>query len=335
VAQYFGTRHHQIIVRSSDFPALLREVVLHLDQPLGDPAAFALYCLSSLTRERVTVALSGDGADEIFVGYPTYHANRYLQWYRRIPRVLREHIVESLAHRLPTSTDKFSFDFRVKKFLEGAGLSSRKAHYSWRTIYTDEEKHSIFAPSVREHIRADSYAVYERHFEEAGDIDFTSQCLYADLRVWLAGNNLHKVDSMTMAHSLEARVPYLDQVLVEFMMRVPPDLKFKGHQSKYLLKKAMRGLLPEDVLRRRKAGWHIPLAGWFCHDLRSFLQDRFDNAPREFYKVFDRAEVQRILQEHIQKKRNHSFKLWGLLVLNEWFRVYNPCVELGVYRSVG
>ena len=129
-----------------------------------------------------------------------------------------------------------------------------------------------------------------------------------------------------MAHSLETRVPYLDQALVEFLMRVPPSVKFKNHQSKYLLKGAMKGLLPKEVTARRKAGWHVPLAPWFRYKLRQYLKERFAEDSSLFFDIFERTAIQRLLEEHSQGKANHSFKIWGLLILQEWFRFYQPRV---------
>lgn len=328
VAQYFGTRHHEVFLKPSDVISSLGELVTQLDQPLADPAAMALFQLSRLTRRHVTVALSGDGSDEIFVGYPTYHANRYLRWYRHLPVFLKEGLIGPLVRNIPASAEKFSFDYRAKKFLEGARFEPQKAHFWWRTIFSDVEKQKICTAPFRERIaNVDSFEAYRRYFEEVEGLDFTSQCLYADLRVWLAGNNLHKVDSMSMAHSLEARVPYLDQELVEFLMRVPPAVKFKGNQNKYLLKRVMKGLLPREVIERKKAGWHIPLARWFRYELKEYLSECFEQAPPGFYEILEKVEIQKVLGEHFQGKKNNSFKIWGLLILHEWFRIYEPRVE--------
>ena len=328
VARHFGTRHHEILVKAGDLPRLLEEMGTQLDQPLADPAAVALFQLSRLARQSVTVALSGDGADEIFVGYPTYHANRYLGWYRFFPKFFRERLFAPIIERLPSSTDKLSFDYKAKKFIEGSRFSRRKAHFWWRTLFTEAEKKRLFAPSWNEEARdIDSYSVYRRHFADSRGFDFTSQCLYADLRVWLAGNNLHKLDAMSMAHSLEARVPYLDQALVEFLMSVPPSLKFKGYQTKYLLKKAVQGLVPREVIERKKAGWHLPFARWFRYPLRDFLTGRFRDDSSGFFKVFQKESVEKLLGEHFRGEKNHSFKIWGLLILQDWFRRYQPCVE--------
>ena len=328
IARHFGTRHHEILVKPHDLSGLLEQMGAELDQPLADPAALALFQLSGLARKSVTVALSGDGSDEIFVGYPTYHANRYLAWYRLFPKFFRERLFAPVIQQLPSSTDKLSFDYKAKKFIEGSRFSRRKAHFWWRTIFTDAEKNRLLeTPYDNEAGKTDSYSVYRRHFADSSRFDFTSQCLYADLRVWLAGNNLHKLDAMSMAHSLEARVPYLDQKLVEFLMSVPPSVKFKGYQTKYLLKKAMQGLVPREVIERKKAGWHLPLAGWFRYPLKDFLTGRFRDGSNGFFKVFRKDAVEKLLGEHFRGEKNHSFKIWGLLSLQEWFRRYQPIVE--------
>lgn len=328
VAKYFGTRHHEMILKPTQVPSVLEKMIDELDQPLADPAAFALYQLSHLARQHVTVALSGDGSDEIFVGYPTYHANRYLRWYRFFPRFIKEGVMEPWVEHLPTSAEKLSVDYRAKKFLEGSKFWRRKAHFWWRTIFSDEEKQRLGTRIFRDATHElDSFIAYRRHFGDAKDLDFTSQCLYADLRVWLAGNNLHKVDSMSMAHSLEARVPYLDQNLIEFLMRVPPSIKFKGNQNKYILKQVMRDMLPREIIHRKKAGWHIPFAHWFRYELKDYLMEQFKNGSDSFFEIFDPNEIQKILGEHFRGEKNNSFKIWGLLILRQWFRIYQPRLE--------
>ncbi|MBI4549773.1 MAG: asparagine synthase (glutamine-hydrolyzing) [Candidatus Omnitrophica bacterium] len=326
VARYFGTDHYEITCSSDDVARHLPDVAWHADNLLADQACLSLYLVSRLAKEHVTVSLSGDGGDEVFVGYPTFLADHYHSLYSRLPGFIREGLVEPLVRALPSSDGKLSFEYRARKFVEAGGFGPEKAHYWWRTIFTETEKRDLLRPEIREKISSlDAFPVYEEHFRRAAGLPFGESALYADLKVWLAGNNLYKVDSMTMAHGLEARVPFLDHELVEYLSRLPMRLKFKGRVLKYLQKKWLKGKLPEPILKRKKAGWHAPIAAWFRGPLKPYLEKTLLSGHPVWDPVFRAETIGRILSEHARGARNHSFKIWGLLVLFHWAdRVYGP-----------
>jgi asparagine synthase (glutamine-hydrolysing) len=324
VAKYFGTDHYEITCSSEDVARHLPDVAWHADNLLADQACLSLFIVSRLAKEHVTVSLSGDGGDEVFVGYPTFQADHYHSIYSRVPAFLRAGLIQPVVNALPSSDGKLSFEYRARKFAEAAGLAPEKAHYWWRTIFTDAEKQDLIRPEIREKIGSlDGFPVYEEYFRRGARLPFGERALYADLKVWLAGNNLYKVDSMTMAHGLEARVPFLDHELVEYLSRLPMGLKFKGRVLKYLQKKWLKGKLPEPILKRKKAGWHAPIAGWFRGPLRGYVEKTLLGAHPVWDSVLDRDAIRRILSEHARGLRNHGFKIWGLLVLFHWAdRVY-------------
>ena len=318
VARYFGTQHYEIECQPDDVRRDLLKTVWHADNLLADQAALPLYEVARLAKKHVTVCLSGDGGDELFVGYPTFHADRYHRLFSRFPKFLRKHIFENAAQALPASSEKLSFEYKAKKFVEAGDFDAPKAHYWWRTIFTDREKQGLFNSHALGGLVLDAFPLYGDYFRKAAHQDFLSACLYADIKVWLAGNNLYKVDSMTMAHGLEARVPFLDHELVEYMAHLPIHLKFKGNTLKYLLKKGLRGKLPETVLKRKKAGWHSPIAGWFKGPLREYVQTTIGRPHPVWDSYFNRAVISNLMKEHFQGRHNHSFKIWGLLVLHHW-----------------
>lgn len=325
VAQYFGTQHHEIQCTPSDVRRDFAKTVWHADSLLADQAALPLFQVSRLAKQQVTVCLSGDGGDELFVGYPTFHADRYHRLFSRLPRFIRKGLFENAARALPGSTEKVSFEYKVKKFVEAGDFSSAKAHYWWRTIFTDQEKQGLFsAEALASGIDLDAFPLYGHYFQKASALDFPQACLYADLKVWLAGNNLYKVDTMTMAHGLEARVPFLDHELVEYMAHLPMPLKFKGNVLKYLLKKWLKGKLPDSVLNRKKAGWHSPIAGWFRGPLRNDVTARLGGADPFWDAYLNRSAIRNLLDEHFQGRHNHSFKIWSLMTMHHWTDHFFP-----------
>lgn len=318
-SRFFGTEHHELKCAPNDVANFLEDIVWKADNLLADQAALPLYCVSKLAKGHVTVCLSGDGGDEVFVGYPTFHADRYHHFYSKIPSVLRHEMIEKLIHLIPSPGDKVGWEYQIKKFVQAGDFSPEKAHYWWRTIYTEEEKRRLLQPSVLDKIsEVDASRLYQEHFGKEGTADFVRRCLYADFKVWLSGNNLYKVDAMSMAHGLEVRVPFLDHELVEYVSRLPVSLRFHGHQLKYLLKKIMGGKLPQFVLSRRKAGFHTPIALWFRSSLLRFAVSKLlrkDAAIRHYVHL---DFVRKLLDEHRRARHNHAFKIWGLLIFSQW-----------------
>lgn len=320
----FRTEHHQLLCRPNDVIQALPKIVWHADNLLADPAMLPLYLISKLAKEHVTVCLSGDGGDEIFAGYPTYMADRYAKFYRKIPTFAKKLIIRKLINSLPVSSQKFSFEYKAKKFIEGADFSPGKAHYWWRTVFSDNEKEQLFSNDfVREIRNPDSYFTYQSHYNNFSHKDFNlDKYMYADIKVWLTDNNLIRVDAMSMANSLEVRVPFLDHELVEFMFKVPANLRMKRGKLKYLLKRAMNDKIPHQIIERQKAGWHVPLAEWFQTDLKDYISDTLSNTKVIESGFFNKTYIDTLLGEHFRRQRNNSFKIWGLLVFFQWYDTF-------------
>jgi len=327
-ARAFGTEHHSIICLPQDVVRLLPDLVWHADNLLADPSMLPLYLVAELARRHVTVCLSGDGGDELFMGYPTYLADMYLSRYQKIPYFFRNRVIDKIGELLPASTGRLSFDYKVRKFLEGSRFSPDKAHYWWRTVFSDTEKRALLSEEfLRKTGNLDSYsAVYERQYHHcAGNLQVKlfDKFTYADMKVWLADDNLIRVDAMSMAHSLEVRVPFLDHALVEFMVSIPPKLKLKNGSLKYLLKKAMHNRLPREIIARRKAGWHVPLAKWFQRELREYVCQILNDSRAAKSGIFKQSYIKQLLDEHNNNRRNNCFKIWGLLVFCHWYDTFN------------
>lgn len=226
---------------------------------------------------------------------------------------------------MPASTDKLSFDYKVKKFVEGAAFNPDKAHYWWRTVFSDKEKQSLLtAEALKEANGWDAYSAYSHCYENPSlsNAHALNKFFYADIKVWLTDNNLIRVDAMSMANSLEARVPFLDHELVEFSAKIHPYLKMKNGSLKYILKKAMQPRLPREIIGRAKSGWHVPLARWFKTDLLDYVADTLNSSKAINSGLFNKQSIAQLLKEHSEGRSNNAFKIWGLLVFAHWYNSF-------------
>ena len=318
-ADYVGTEHYEISCTPADFRNLLETVAWHADNLTADISMVPMYLLAKLAREHVAIVLSGDGGDELFGGYLTYQADLLASYYRRLPAWLRRYLVRPLVAVLPTSSRKQSLDYMLKKFIEGAEFPPDKAHYTWRTIFSDEEKSRVLSDDFLETIHLnDTAACYHYHFANAKALLEMDKIFYADFKVFLADSILTKVDNMTMAHSLEARVPLLDYRLVELSANIPPSLKIKGLNTKYIFKQAMARYLPRQIVFRKKGGFHPPMASWFRHELRPFVDEVLCAENLRLIKILNAPYVEKLKRRHFAGVENNAFKLWGLMNFVAW-----------------
>jgi asparagine synthase (glutamine-hydrolysing) len=268
----------------------------------------------------VTVALGGDGGDELFAGYATYQADKLARIYDRLPRLLTRQLVPALVHRLPVSDGKISLDFKAKRFADNALLEPGRRHYAWKAFFDDALKRAVLSADLIAALDGslDTYPMFQRHYDQVAHHDRLNAFLYADTKVYLPDDILVKVDRMSMAHSLEARVPLLDHRLAEFLFGLPGSLKMPGLRLKSLLKDTMRGLLPEQTLRKRKGGFNVPMSRWLKHELRPLLQDRLSAARIRAQGVFDSRTVCRLVDHHLANRADYSRNLWALLIFSLW-----------------
>jgi len=323
VAAHLGTNHRELILEPGMLTDLVPSVTEKLDEPLADASIIPTYLLSRFARQHVTVALGGDGGDELFGGYPTLLAHRLVRYYERLPAVLRDRVVSPLVERLPVSMANISLDFKVKRFVDGAGYPIGERHVRWLGSFSSQERAELLDPEVRATLEAaDRYDLVAEHLARHRLRDPLNQVLYLDMKMYLENDILAKVDRASMMASLEARVPLLNVDLVEHMARVPISLKLRGQRSKYILKHALRGVLPDATLARGKKGFGIPVARWIRGPLKELVTTTLapDKLRREGF--FQPAYVQRLLDDHLGGRRDNRKQLWTLFMFERWYERY-------------
>ena len=325
VAKRFGTRHQVLKVKYK-----VREVVLDMarcfDEPFGDSSAFGLYLVSKAARHDVKVILTGDGGDEVFGGYVIYQADRLLRFYSLLPRVMREKMV-GLAKWVPATGEKMSFDLKLKRFLRGGKFEPERAHFLWRAIFTEEEKKKLI--KEKEGKMEESFRFYRQVFKECKTEDRLNCFILADSKVNLVDDMLTKTDRMSMWHGLEVRVPLLDHKLVEFVSSLPSDLKVKGMNLKYIFKKVLRGFLPDEILDRPKAGFHVPVPRWLKGELKDLVGEFLSKRALKKQGIFEPEFVGKMVEEQIEGKEDWSRNIWGILMFCLWEKNFN-----GPFRHV-
>lgn len=322
IAERFGTAHTEFVVDSTQVAGLVPTLMEYLDEPLADASIVPTYVISKLARQYVTVALAGDGGDELFGGYDTYKAFKVARMYRKIPGFLRKGLIRPAVRRLPASEKRLSFEFKAKKFVAGAEYPFEIANTLWWGAYSPAQKNRLFSPALRGCLSADPFAPVAAQAAGTNAADPLDRLAYLDLKLYLQDDLLVKVDRMSMANSLEIRVPFLDYTFVEFAATVPSQLKLKGFTSKYILKKAMASRLPKEILTKKKIGFDIPLGPWIRKELRAFTLDTLAPDRLKRHGYFEPAFVQNILDEHMAGSHNHRQLLWPLIIFQFWHDRY-------------
>jgi asparagine synthase (glutamine-hydrolysing) len=323
VAAALGTDHQEMVVEARAADVLPR-LVWHLDEPFADSSALPTYYVSQAARQRVTVALSGDGGDEVFGGYAwryglnlAEHAVR-----RRLPGWLRRGAVGPLAAVWPRA-DRLPRALRWKLFLRNVSLEPEAAYFHDMSLFTPGDKQSLFTPELRSSLNGnDPFRLYRQLFERTRGLDHLSRILYADTKAYLPNDILVKVDRMAMAHSLEVRSPLLDHKVMEFAATVPSDLKFRGWTSKYLLKRYVEQRVPPSAVHRPKMGFAIPVAAWLRGELRPIAEDLLLSSRATARGYFAPGRVRTLWDAHQQGARNHAHHLWALMMLELWHRLF-------------
>ncbi len=316
VAAFFKTRHHH---ERLDYDWRALPIILgQFDQPFGDASAIAVYQLSKMTRKSVTVALSGDGADEIFAGYRRYVGRKLVSYYWRLPKLFRKQCLERLSDFLPEGTAYYADSF-IKQFRLFIQLSERLEKNPNEVLplaFTDDDFLQLLQPEIRKQVLADQQNPVWSLAERFSNLDELSQMMWTDFHSYLPEDILTKVDRMSMAHGLEVRSPFLDQKVLEAVLKMPIELKLKGLQSKYILKRAFRDLLPTEVTRRKKHGFMLPLGTLFKKELKPFVEEvLLKPGP---LGILNPEHIAALNHEHQSGFRDHSVKLWLLLVFRFW-----------------
>jgi len=299
---------------------ILPEVIGLLDEPFADASVIPTYLLSRFTRRYVTVALGGDGGDELLAGYDPFEAHKWAGVYERLPALLRRGLIEPLVARLPVSHRNMSFDFKARQFIKGMGYPRALRNQVWLGAFSFEEQKNLLAPEVLQ-AAGEAWSPY-------GDItklmdgrkfpDNLAELIYLYSNFYLAEDILAKVDRASMAVSLEVRAPFLDVELAEFINRLPSSYKMHGFKRKHLLKEAMKHRLPKRIMQRSKKGFGIPLAAWLRAELKPMMQEHLNESRLKKDGLFNHQFVQRLIHEHLNGTRDHRKQLWTLLVFQMW-----------------
>ena len=318
VAQHLGTNHRELTLEPEAVLDLIPTVTAALDEPLADASIIPTYLLCRFAREHVKVALGGDGGDELFAGYPTLQAHRIALVYNRLPRFLRRTVFPAMANRVPTSMDDISTDFRIKRFVNGALLPLADRHLAWLGAFNSRERDQLLRPDLEEGGSAASEPDIASWFPDQDLADPLNRILYLDMKLYLENDILVKLDRASMLASLEARVPLLNVELIEHVASLPLSLKLRGLRTKFLLKRAMAGRLPADIVHRKKKGFGIPVAKWFQGPLKGVLLDTVSPEKLRREGLFDHTIVDRLLDDHFAGRRDNRKQLWTLFIFERW-----------------
>ncbi len=323
-SKYIGTEHYEQMMTPTDLLNIVPNLPDILDEPMADASILPTYLLSKFTREHVTVALGGDGGDELFAGYPTYLAHRFAVQYDRYLGVLHP-AINFFGNLLPVSDDNISFDFKVKKYLSGIGYPDGIRNSVWLGSFSFSENEKVLSPEIHAQFNrnqlVEEISFYEREYPYD---DRITKLQYLDLKLYFQESILVKVDRASMACSLEVRAPFLDYEFVEFVMGLPSHYKLRGMTSKYILKKALKKYLPDSIIHRKKKGFGVPIAKWVKGPLKELFEDLLssDRIKREGF--LNPEYVTDLLQDHLVNKRDNRKQLWTLLVWELWVNQYHP-----------
>lgn len=315
-AEHFKTDHHEFIV-TPDLVDIIDDLVWHFDEPFADSSALPTFMVSKMAREFVTVVLSGDGGDELFAGYTRYQTDKKRGNLSRLPEFLKQN--------LQIVSEKIPHGFRGKNYLYNASLDAVSRYINSISHFTRLNKKSLYTKDFQLKLNGAAGAGERVFFETAESVatgNAIDKLLYLDSKTYLPSDILTKVDRMTMAASLEARVPLLDHKLIEFVTQIPAELKLKNFETKYIFKKALEGIVPREILYRPKQGFGVPIQEWINKQLRARIRETLLDAKTLERGYFEKSYVETLLSEHSKGRRDHSHALWLLLMLELWHRQF-------------
>jgi asparagine synthase (glutamine-hydrolysing) len=314
VARHFGTEHHELVVRP-DALGIVERLVHHFDEPFGDSSAIPTWYVSQMARQHVTVVLSGDGGDELFGGYDRYLPHPAVAAFDRVPVPGTRWLAGRIGRALSTGA-------KGKRFLQHVAREPVDRYIDAVSFFTAEDRNTLVAPEFRSGPETTPEGWLASQFAGTSHLPLASRMMRADLTSYLPEDILTKVDRMSMAHSIESRVPLLDHRLVEFALRLPLPMKIRGRTRKYLVRELAKRLLPQEILDRPKHGFAVPLALWCRGGLREAFSDVLQSPRFRQRGYFRTSEVDRLIDEHVSGRRNHDLRLWQLFMFELWHRQY-------------
>jgi len=321
MVEKYGTNHEELDLNPTDqdLEGAIHEFAYYSDEPSADAGALPLWFLAKLSRPKTEVALSGEGADELFGGYLTYRASRVAQNLRMLPKFTLQ-LGQALMQLWPVSDDKIALEYKIKRMLAGSLMSAERGHVFWNGTFSDGEKRELVTqqlPFALDNMLADLRGQLGRNGNDL------NAYLWFDQKYYLADDILVKSDRISMAHSVEVRPPFLDHRIVEFANRIPASLKVSGSRQKVVLQQLMNDKLPHSILKRPKIGFDIPAHDWLRGPLRNLVVETLRSGAREYPELFRPAVLEGHLQDHLERRVNIGYHLWGLMILLLWMKKWN------------
>ncbi len=323
-AKFLKTEHYEQILEPEDCLGLIPQIADFLDEPLADASIIPTFLLSKFTREKVTVALSGDGGDELLMGYPTFQAYYFDRIYQKIPNWLKNYLINPIIRHLPVSFDNISFDFKLKRFITGSQYQPEIRNQIWLGSFLPEQIKKIFTPSVYQQIKPDNiFGDIEDYLKKVNNEQLSNRLIYLYLKNYLQDDILVKTDRASMAVSLEVRAPFLDHELVDFINSMPNQYKLRGWQTKYLFKELMKDKVPQNIVFRSKKGFGMPVAKWIKDELKDFVLDIFSQSKIKRQGIFNFDYINQLLREHFNSQKDNRKLIWTLLVFEIWLEKWH------------
>lgn len=326
VVKKFGLDHHSEHVSAKDMLGLVDKLGSIMDEPMADASLVPTYFVSKLAATKMKTVLGGDGADELFAGYPTYLANKLVNIYNIFPYELRTFISKTLeqgSSLLPTSNKNMSMDFQLRQFLRGAGVAGEIRFFKWMAGFTDQERGSVLSPAMRSELQGEfAYEDVNRYLSRVNIHSELDRLLYLSQKMYLTDDILVKVDRASMMNSLEVRAPFLDYRMVEYAAALPERYKLKRFTGKHILKQLARQYLPDEIIDRPKKGFGIPLSEWLSGDLKPVMMDLLSKDRLESQGVFEYEGVKTLIDQHVNGEVNQRKLLWSLLSFQLWAKEF-------------
>ena len=319
VAKHLNTEHYEDKLSATTAGDLISEIGKWLDEPMSDGSLIPTFLLAQFVRKHVTVALGGDGGDELFAGYPMYYAHKVAAKYNAIPAFVRSGLIEPVVNALPVSTNNMSFDYKAKRFVRSAKDDDIARHHGWFGSFAADQHEKLFTRDVLAQTEADIYCGVRELVDASDAKNVIERAQHADINYYLAEDILTKVDRAAMAVSLETRAPFLDPRVGQFAASIPVEYKLKGKSGKYILKTAMKDILPHNILNRPKKGFGIPIAEWLKGRLNPLVHDMLAPQKLKEQGLFNADYVQKLIKEHETGAASHHKELWTLLVFQLWW----------------
>lgn len=320
MAENVNSQHHEMIIEPIT-PSLIEKAAWHLDEPMTDLSTISFYLICQKAKQFATVCLSGEGGDEVLVGYDRFKASKAHRYYEYVPEWIRRGIVAPLVNALPDQSQKKGPVNIMKRFIQGGLLPKDGGHIRWQYFGQSIQEEKLLRDHYREYVKLDPFSLIRDYRVLCNSEDQLDQEIYVDLKFTMAESVLMKVDKMSMAHSLEVRVPFLDHEFVEFCATIPSSFKLDGFQTKAIFRSAMKGVLPEKIRKRGKQGYSLPIKNWLRGELKEYMMDMLHESAL-IRNMFNPDALERMIQQHLSCTHNRNHELWALLNLAVWHKLF-------------